>query len=133
VEDIQIMIDLSGLDPNLPLDRLEKLTLGVADEIREGKLVNKTELVREDEIPEGGKPALAGFVLGLLKTEISVANIQALLNYLGERFYGKDLKLEYEDKKTGTRVSIDCTDRQLEQVLQAVERISKLKVLVQAE
>jgi hypothetical protein len=130
MEDIQVLLDLSELDPKLSPERLENLTSGVANEIR-GNLVNKAELVREDEIPEKGKPALAGFILGLLKTEINAASIKTLLNYLGERFYGKTLKLEWEDKETGMRVVMEYqNDRQFEQQLLAVERLSKLKISV---
>jgi hypothetical protein len=130
MENIQIFIDLSNLDPQLSPERLEDLTGGVADEMR-GELVNKVELVREDEIPEEGKPGFAGFILGLLKAEVSAANIKALLNYLGERFNGKTLKLEWEDKKNGTKVVLEYqNEKQFEQQLQAVERLSKLKISV---
>ncbi len=130
MENIQVLLDLSKLDPQFSPERLENITSGVADEIR-GELVNNIELVRDNEVPESGKPALAGFMLGLLKTEVNSASIQAFLNYLGERFYGKILKLEWEDKETGTRVVMEYqNERQLEQQLQAVERLSKLKISV---
>ena len=130
MEDIQVFLDFSELEPQFSPERLEDITSSVADEIR-GELVNKVELVREDEIPELGKPALTGFILGLLKTELNAASIKVLLNYLGERFYGKTLKIEWEDKETGTRVVIEYqNEKQLEQQLQAIERLSKLKISV---
>ncbi|MDZ8242164.1 MAG: hypothetical protein RMZ69_34365 [Nostoc sp. ChiQUE01a] len=130
MENTQVLIDLSKLDPQLPPDRLEDLTGGVADEIRE-ELVNKIELVREDKIPGEAKPGAGGFILGLLQAEVNAENIKALLNYLRERFSSKTLKLEWEDKENGTKVVLEYQNvRQLEQQLQAIERLSKLKISV---
>jgi hypothetical protein len=130
MEDIQVLLDFSELDSQLSPERLEDITSSVADEIR-GELVNKVELVRESQIPELSKPALAGFILGLLNAEVNAASIKTLVNYLGERFYGKTLKLEWEDKEAGTRIVMEYqNDKQLEQQLQAVERLSKFKITV---
>ncbi|BDI15962.1 hypothetical protein ANSO36C_17640 [Nostoc cf. commune SO-36] len=75
MEDIQVLLDFSQFDSQLSPERLEDITSSVADEIR-GELVNKVELVRENQIPESSKPALAGFILGLLNTEVNAGNIK---------------------------------------------------------
>jgi len=81
-------------------------------------------LVRESEIPEGGKPALAGFVLGLLKTEVSVKNIQALMGVLQERFGAKPIKLTGE--KDGNKLSFSLEVGRAEDLDKVVAAFKKL-------
>lgn len=121
---IQVLIDLTEANQDLEPEALEELTSQVVDEIR-GQLVDEAELVRESEIPELGKPALGGFILGVLKTEVSLKNAQALLNYLGERFYGKPVKISFE--RNGNKYSIEYGSKtQLEEAIQALERLAKM-------
>lgn len=121
---IQVLIDLSEVDQDLEPEALEELISQVAEEIR-GELVEEAELVRESEIPELGKPGLGGFILGVLKTEVSLKNAQALLNYLGERFYGKPVKISLE--RNGNKYSIEYGSKaQLEEAMEAIERLAKM-------
>ena len=121
---IQLLIDLTKAGQDLEPEALEELTYQVIEEIR-GELVDDAELVREPEIPELGKPALGGFILGVLKTEVSLKNAQALLNYLGERFYGKPVKIVLE--RNGNKYSIEYGSKaQLEEAIQAIERLAKI-------
>ncbi|HEY9676051.1 MAG TPA: hypothetical protein V6D11_31700 [Waterburya sp.] len=121
---IQLLIDLTKAGQDLEPEALEELTSQVVEEIR-GELVDDAELVRESEIPELGKPALGGFILGVLKTEVSLKNAQALLSYLGERFYGKPVKIVFE--RNGNKYSIEYGSKaQLEEAIQAIERLAKI-------
>lgn len=121
---IQLLIDLTKAGQDLEPEALEELTSQVVEEIR-GELVDDAELVRESEIPELGKPALGGFILGVLKTEVSLKNAQALLNYLGERFYSKPVKIVFE--RNGNKYSIEYGSKaQLEEAIQAIERLAKI-------
>jgi hypothetical protein len=121
---IQLLIDLTKAGQDLEPEALEELTSQVVKEIR-GELVDDAELVRESEIPELGKPALGGFILGVLKTEVSLKNAQALLNYLGERFYSKPVKIVFE--RNGNKYSIEYGSKaQLEEAIQAIERLAKI-------
>ena len=105
-------------------EALEELTSQVVEEIR-GELVDDAALVRESEIPELGKPGLGGFIVGVLKTEVSLKNAGALLNYLGERFYGKPVKITFE--RNGNKYSIEYGSKaQLEEAIQAIERLAKM-------
>ena len=74
----QLLIDLTEVDSDLEPEALEDLASSVVEEI--GELVEDVGLVRETDIPEGGKPALGGFVLGLLKAEVSWKNARAVLD-----------------------------------------------------
>lgn len=121
------MIDLTEAGLELEPEELEALTQSVADEMNE--LTEDIRMVRESEIPEGGKPALAGFIPGILTAEVSWANTKAALDFLGNRFYGKTLKIEYEDN--GAKYSLEYNNqRQLEMALNAIERLSKVKISV---
>lgn len=121
---IQVLIDLTEAAQDLEPEALEELTSQVVEEIR-GELVDEAELVRESEIPELGKPGLGGFIVGVLKTEISLKNARALLNYLGERFSGKPVKISLQ--RNGNKYSIEYGSKaQLEEAIEAIERLVKL-------
>jgi len=121
---VQVLIDLTEAGRDLNPEALEELTSQVVEEIR-GELVDDAALVRESEIPELGKPGLGGFIVGVLKTEVSLKNAGALLNYLGERFYGKPVKITFE--RNGNKYSIEYGSKaQLEEAMEAIKRLSKM-------
>jgi len=121
---VQVLIDLTEAGRDLNSEALEELTSQVVEEIR-GELVDDAALVRESEIPELGKPGLGGFIVGVLKTEVSLKNAGALLNYLGERFYGKPVKITFE--RNGNKYSIEYGSKaQLEEAMEAIKRLSKM-------
>jgi hypothetical protein len=86
-------------------------------------LAEDATLARSTDIPEGSKAGEAGFDLGILKAEVNLKNILAVMNWLRERIAGATLKIEYGDVKLEYR-----TPEQLEQQLQAIEKISHLTV-----
>jgi hypothetical protein len=120
---LEIWIDLTDAEPDLEPEALEELTSNLAEEISD--LVEEARLVRESEVPESSKPGLGGFILGLLKTEIPFENAKTLLNFLGDRFYGRTLNLEF--KANGREYKLEYHNKQqLEDAIQAIERLSKL-------
>ncbi|WP_341525521.1 hypothetical protein WKK05_23430 [Nostoc sp. UHCC 0302] len=124
---VQVLIDLTDADLDLEPEELEELTTNLAQEISE--IVEDAEPVRESEIPEGSKSALAGFIPGMLKTVVNPKKAKELLDSLGKRFYGKTVKVEYEDN--GTKYKLEYGNKeQLEDALSAIERLSKIKVSV---
>jgi hypothetical protein len=61
----------------------------------------------------------------VLKTEVSLKNAGALLNYLGERFYGKPVKITFE--RNGNKYSLEYGSKaQLEEAMEAIKRLSKM-------
>ncbi|QLE57553.1 hypothetical protein [Nostoc sp. TCL26-01] len=127
MSDVQVLIDLSDADIDLEPEELEALTASVAQEIRD--IVEDAEPVRESDIPDNSKPALAGFIPGMLTTFVNPKKAKELLDSLGNRFYGKTLKLDYEDN--GAKYSLEYTSKeQLNDALSAIERLSKVKVSV---
>ena len=121
---VQVIIDLSDIDSDLEAEALEELTHNLKQEISE--LVEDVDLVRESNIPEGGKPGLASFIPGMLSAVFSVENSKALLNTLGERFYGKTLKLEFSNKGKSYKLEYR-SKQQLDDAVEAIERLSKLR------
>jgi ABC-type transport system substrate-binding protein len=127
VNTLQVLIDVTDADFDLETDELERLTANLAQEINE--IVEDVERVRESEIPDGSKSALAGFIPGMLNTVVNPKKAKELLDSVGNRFYGKTLKLEYEDN--GAKYAIEYNNQeQLENALSAIERLSKIKVSV---
>lgn len=121
---VKVLIDLTDAGRDLEPEALEELTSQVVEEIR-GELVEDAGLVRESDIPEGGKPAIAGFIVGLLTAEVNAKNAKALLNYLGEQFYGKTLKLDFE--ANGKKYSLEYRNKeQLDEAIEAIKRLSKM-------
>ncbi|MEL6440091.1 MAG: hypothetical protein AAFQ80_12650 [Cyanobacteria bacterium J06621_8] len=121
---VQIKIDLNNAEPDLDPEELEELTRNLQQEIAE--LVEEGNLVRESDIPPGSKPGLANFIPGVLSAVLPVDNTKALLNTLGERFYGKPLTLEFSKKGKSYKLEYR-SKQQLEDAVAAIERLSKIK------
>lgn len=122
--ELEVTIDLTEAGLDLAPEELEAYAYNLAAEMKDG-LVEDAALVRAAETPAGSKPGQAGFDLGILKAEVNFANFKKLLDWLGDRFYGKTIVLKYGDVQLEYR-----TDEQLQQQLQALERISELKVRI---
>jgi hypothetical protein len=119
----QILIDLTEVDPDLEPEDLEELTRSVVEEI--GELVEDARLVRETELPEGGKSALGGFVPGMLKAVASLTGLKTMLDFLGDRFYGKNLPIKVE--VNGNKYEFEYrTQEQLENAIAAIEKLKKI-------
>jgi hypothetical protein len=123
-EKLNILIDLTEAGLDLEPEELEIYSLQLAEELKQG-LAEDASLVRAIERPERSKAGEAGFDLGILRAEVNVKNLKTLLNWLGDRIYGRTIELEYGEVKLKYR-----TPQELEQQLQALERISSLKIRV---
>lgn len=121
---VQVKIDFSDADPDLEAEDLEELTRNLQREVAE--LVEDVELIRESDIPPGAKPGLANFIPGMLSAVFSVDKSKALLNTLGDRFYGKTLKLEFSNQEKCYKLEYR-SKQQLDDAVAAIERLSKLR------
>jgi len=121
---LNLFIDLNPAGLDLDPEELEAYAYDLATELKDG-LVDDAQLVRLSEVPEGGKAGDAGFDLGFLKAEVNLKNIMAVLGWLRNRIAGATLELEYGDVKLKYR-----TAEELEQQIQALEKISHLTVRV---
>jgi hypothetical protein len=119
---LDLFIDLHEAGLDLEPEALEAYSQRLAADLKNG-LAEDATLARSTDIPEGSKAGEAGFDLGILKAEVNLKNILAVMNWLRERIAGATLKIEYGDVKLEYR-----TPEQLEQQLQAIEKISHLTV-----
>lgn len=121
-DNLHIFIDLNQAGLDLDPEEFEAYILNLANEMRDG-LVEDASPVQAADLPEGAKGA--GFDMGFLKAEVNFDNFKLMMNWLGERIYGRTLTIEYGDVKLEYR-----TDIELEKQLTALKDISQLKVRV---
>ena len=120
---VRVRIDLTEAEPDLDPEELEQLTRNLVADLED--LTDNPTMVRDSVVPEGSKSGLADFVRGVLQTDVTIANLKSLLNYLGERFYGKALLLEFSANGKSYKLEY-CTKQQLEDAVLAVERLSQI-------
>lgn len=121
---LDLFIDLSAAGLDLDREDLERYAQRLVIDLKDG-LAEDAQLARSTDVPEGSKAGEAGFDFGILKAEVNLKNVKALLAWLKTRITGATLKLEYGEVKLEYR-----TPEQLEQQLQALEKISHLTVRV---
>lgn len=111
---------------------LEAQSLGLADELRLGKLAESAGLVRQKDLPDGTKSGLMAFAWGLLTAEVSSENLKKTLNFLCNRFYGEKLTLNYKVDGDQREYSIDYRDpAKLDEALATISKLETIRVCVQ--
>jgi hypothetical protein len=124
---LQVVIDLTQAEQGLSRDELEESALCLADEMSGGNIAESAHLVRQTDLPAGAKTGALAFVGGLLTAEISRENLKKTMDFLGNRFYGKTLTLEY--KADGLECSLEYRDeKEMEQALSAIARLESLRI-----
>lgn len=118
---MQVWIDLSQIDSGWKSEELEHYALRIADELRED-IADEAELVRASDVPDGAMSGAGEFMVGLLKTEVTGANLFKLAGALWNLRPKTMLKLSYE--KNGQKVNLEYqTQAQLEQQVAALKDI----------
>lgn len=121
---LDLYIDLNEAGFDFDPEEFEIYAQNLVADLKEG-LVEDAQLARVTDIPEGSKAGQGGFDLGILKAEVNLENIVALLKWLRHRIAGAELQIEYGDVKLKYR-----TEEQLQQQLMALNQISHLTVRV---
>ena len=100
-----VKLTIALANPDLDADEQEREARNLLREIKDLD-VESAELVAVTEIPEGAK-SVGGFLVGVLQTEVSLANFKKLLGFLGDRLGNKTIELEVEanDKKLKVKAS----------------------------
>ncbi|WP_375499137.1 hypothetical protein [uncultured Nostoc sp.] len=114
---VKLTIALSN--PDLDADEQERETRNLLREIKDLD-VESAELVAVTETPPGSK-AFGAFLLGVLQTEVSVANFKKLLGFLGDRLGNKTIELEVE--ANGKKLKVKASSR--EELTAALEAAQK--------
>jgi hypothetical protein len=112
---VKFTITLS--DPDLGEEELDEATRNLLREMRELDEVEQASLVKVEQAPVGTKSG-AGFILGMLQAEVSLANIKKLLGFLGDRLGGKPIEMEVE-APNGRKLKVKASSR--EELLVAIQ------------
>ncbi|MEH2117482.1 hypothetical protein [Nostoc sp.] len=95
-------------NPDLDTEEQERETRNLLREIKDLD-VERAELVAVTETPLGSK-AFGGFLLGVLQTEVSVANFKKVLGFVGDRLGNKTIELEVE--ANGKKLKVKASSRE---------------------
>ncbi|MEH2278627.1 MAG: hypothetical protein V7K40_28555 [Nostoc sp.] len=114
---VKLMIAHSN--PDLDAEEQERETRNLLREIKDLD-VESAELVAVTEIPEGAR-SVGGFLVGVLQTEVSLANFKKLLGYLGDRLGNKTIELEVE--ANGKKLKVKASSQQ--ELTAAIEQAQK--------
>lgn len=105
-----LTITLKALnDADFDEEKLEKLTQNLLREMRQMDEVERADRVLDPEPPEGNR-SLGGFLIGILKAEVSVANFKKLMEFLGDRLAGKPIKIKVK-KANGEEIEIEASSQ----------------------
>ena len=136
---LRVTIDLTRAGLTEDCEDLEAQSLTLVDELQTGNIVNSARLARQADLPEGAKAEYFATIVGVLTAEISRKQLKKkAINFLGNYFYGKPLRIEH--KKTlasgeSYEVAFDYRNQaEMEQALSAIERLDaraeiKIRVL----
>ncbi|ESA32170.1 hypothetical protein N836_26630 [Leptolyngbya sp. Heron Island J] len=126
---LTIVIDLTEAETDLAPEALESRSLELADELQSGDLVDSARLARESDLPEGAKSGLLAFIGGVLTAEVNRENLQKAVDFLGNRFYGRTLTLQYE--ADGLKTTLEYKNAEdLKVALAAVQKLETIRIQV---
>jgi hypothetical protein len=120
---LSLIIDLTHAGLDLDPEDLEIYTLRLVNELKDG-LAEDAALARVATVPDGSKAA-EGTEPGLLKALVDPKKLVALLGWLKTRLLDPMLEIQYGDVTLRYQ-----TPEQLEQQIQALEKISTLTIRV---
>lgn len=114
-----IKLTINFNDPDLEPEEREQQVQRFMAELKQVDEVETVDRVLDSNPPERNK-ALGGFLVGLLATEVNVANAQKLMGFLGDRLGGKPIKLTVE--ANGKKLIVKAHSREdLESAIKAAQ------------
>jgi hypothetical protein len=117
----ELIIDLNQAGLDLEPDELEAYSLRLVEELR-SDLAEDAGLVREETVPDGAMSGAAALVLGVLKAEVSIANVGKVLKWLWMLKPNAVQKITY--KRDGCEVVLEYSNSaQLGEQIEAVKTI----------
>lgn len=122
----ELIIDLNQAGLDLESDELEAYSLRLVEELR-SDLAEDAGLVREEMIPDDAMSGAAALVLGVLKAEVSIANVGKVLKWLWTLKPSAVQKITY--KKDGREVVLEYQNSaQLEEQIEALKTIDTFMI-----
>lgn len=106
-------------DPELDSEEQEEQAQRLMAELKQMDEVDAVDRVLDPSPPEGNK-AIGGILVGLLTAQVSPANAQKLMGFLGDRLGGKPIELAVE--ANGKKLTVKAHSREeLEAAIKAAE------------
>ncbi len=122
----ELIIDLNQAGLDLEPDELEAYSLRLVEELR-SDLAEDAGLVREEMIPDDAMSGAAALVLGVLKAEVSIADVGKVLKWLWTLKPSAVQKITY--KKDGREVVLEYQNSaQLEEQIEALKTIDTFMI-----
>ena len=122
-ENIQLTITLS--DRKLEDTELQKDTENILSEIKEIDGVQKADLMPIETAKPGAK-SIGGFLVGIITAEINIENTKGLVRYLGDRLYGKTIKMKITAKGNGQGVEVEIEGRNAKELETEYEKVKPI-------
>lgn len=114
-----VKLTIAFNDPDLDSEERDEQAQRLMAELKQVEEVDAVDRVLDPNPPEGNK-ALGGFLVGLLSAEVSVANAQKLMGFLGDRLGGKPIELAVE--ANGKKLTVKAHSREeLEAAIKAAQ------------
>ena len=114
-----IKLTIAFNDPDLDSEERDEQAQRLMAELRQMDEVDAVDRVLDPNPPEGNK-AIGGMLVGLLTAEVSAANAQKLMGFLGDRLGGKPIELAVE--ANGKKLTVKAHSREeLEAAIKAAQ------------
>ena len=114
-----VRLTIAFNDPDLDLEEREEEAQRLMAELKQMDEVEAVDRVADPNPPEGSK-AFGSFLMGILMTEVSVANGKKLLAFLGDRLGNKPIELSVE--ANGKKLAVKASSREeLEAAIKAAQ------------
>ncbi|OLP19495.1 hypothetical protein BST81_05035 [Leptolyngbya sp. 'hensonii'] len=105
--------------PDLDLEERDKQAQQLITELKDLDEVDRVDRIPDPNPPKDNK-TLGGFVIGLLKAEVTIGNGKKVLGFLGDRLGGKPIELAVE--ANGKKLSVKAHSRaELEAAIKAAQ------------
>jgi hypothetical protein len=113
-----IKLTITFNDPDLDSEERDEQAQRLMTELKQMDEV-EVDRVLDPTPPEGNK-AIGGMLVGLLTTQVSAANAQKLMGFLGDRLGGKPIELSVE--ANGKKLTVKAHSREeLEAAIKAAQ------------
>lgn len=117
-ENPNIKFTIAFNDPDLDSEERDEQAQRFMNELKQMDEVD-VDRVLDPSPPEGNK-AIGGMLIGLLTAQVSPANVQKLMGFLGDRLGGKPIELSVE--ANGKKLTVKAHSREeLEAAIKAAQ------------
>lgn len=114
-----VKLTIAFNDSDLDSEERDEQAQRLMAELKQMDEVDTVDRILDPNPPEGNK-AIGGFLVGLLSAEVSVANAQKLMGFLGDRLGGKPIELSVE--ANGKKLTVKAHSREeLEAAIKAAQ------------